>query len=79
MYYPGGSDSFGIYLNATNLNAEIQLSQIPENFRLSDDQSKEYSDYTYFYFFRKSLLESNSSLQNLDSAQLASLISFSQG
>jgi hypothetical protein len=61
------------------LNAEIQLSQIPENFRLSADQSQEYSDYTYFYFFRKSLLESNSSLQNLDSAQLASLISFSQG
>lgn len=55
------------------------MSQIPENYRLSEDQSQEYSDYSYFYFFRKSLLESNSSLQNLDSAQLASLISFSQG
>lgn len=28
MYYPGGSDSFGIYLNATNLNAEIQYVQL---------------------------------------------------
>ena len=61
------------------LNAEIQLSQIPENFNLSEDQIQEHTDYSYFYFFRKSLLESNSNLQNLDSAQLASLISFSQG
>jgi hypothetical protein len=61
------------------LNAEIQLSQIPENFSLSEDQTQEYNDYTYFYFFRKSLRGINSSLQTLDSAQLASLISFSQG
>jgi hypothetical protein len=68
------------YITAEDyLNAEIQLSQIPENFNLSEDQIQEHTDYSYFYFFRKSLLESNSSLQNLDSAQLASLINFSQG
>ena len=38
------------------LNAEIQLSQIPDNFSLSEDQTQEYNDYTNFYFFRTCII-----------------------
>ena len=61
------------------INAELQLSQIPLDFTLSEYQSQEYTDYIFFYNFRKALDESGSDLSQLENSSIESLINFSQG
>ncbi|MBK7964983.1 MAG: T9SS type A sorting domain-containing protein [Bacteroidetes bacterium] len=61
------------------INAELQLSQIPLDFTLSEYQSQEYTDYIFFYNFRKALIESGADLSQLDNPSIESLILFSQG
>lgn len=59
--------------------AETILNSIPVNFNLSDRQLEEYTDYQFFYNFRKELIEGENDLSSLDASHLETLINFTTG